>query len=188
MSHTRPDPTPKPDHIRSLRDLAANFVRAIDRTALEFEGTATAELTERVACLVALHELDGSELARMTTKDLRSRVAALQQVRRIMNDYQIEYEVRHMTNGELRKRIEYLRQFNEVKNLDDLSDLEKLPDDVLTAVSEQVSSVLRQRKAKAKAEAKAQAKATPARFPALVQEEDDADVTDIIGDEENEAA
>jgi hypothetical protein len=93
-----------------------------------------------------------------------------------------------MTNGELRKRIEYLRQFNEVKNLDDLSDLEKLPDDVLTAVSEQVSSVLRQRKAKAKAEAKAQAKATPARFPALVQEEDDADVTDIIGDEENEAA
>jgi len=60
MSHKRPDPAPKPDHIRSLRDLAANFVRAIDRTALEFEGTATAELTERVACLVALHDLEGS--------------------------------------------------------------------------------------------------------------------------------
>ena len=48
MTKSKADPAPKPDHIRSLRDLAANFVRAIDGTALEYESVATADLTERV--------------------------------------------------------------------------------------------------------------------------------------------
>jgi hypothetical protein len=55
MRSKNADPAPKPDHIREF--LAASFVRAIDRTALEYEGVATADLAERVACLVALHEL-----------------------------------------------------------------------------------------------------------------------------------
>jgi hypothetical protein len=110
MSHTRPDPAPKPDHIRSLRDLAANFVRAIDRTALEFEAVATTELTERVACLVTLHEIEttNAELTKTPTKLLRERLNLLRQVGRA--EQEVDYSTRQSTNGELRKRIEYLRQ------------------------------------------------------------------------------
>jgi hypothetical protein len=185
---TKTDPALKPDHIRSLRDLAANFVRAIDRTALEFEGAATAELTERVACLVALHEMDRAELATMTTKDLRSRVVAIQQVRKLHGDYNVGYELRNMTNGELKKRIVYLRQFNEVKDADDISSLN---DEAVDALHVQTGEIIRARKAKAKAEAKAKAKvaAFPAapRYPVAVEnEEEDADVTNFI--EETDAA
>ena len=84
MSHVRPGPAPKPDHIRTLRDLAAGFVRAIDRTALEFEAVATSELTERVACLVTLHEMEATnaELTKTPTKLLRERLNLLRQVGR----------------------------------------------------------------------------------------------------------
>ena len=179
MKHTKADPTPKPDHIRSLRDLAANFVRAIDTTSLEFETVATTDLTERVACLTALHEMEGTDLAKMATKDLRSRVVALQQARKHQDN---NWELRSMSNGELKKRIDYLRQFNEVKNLDNLEGLDQLADDVLVTVSDTVEKILRvRRKAKAKAEAEARQARVRAlsadhlRFVRAAAEEEDAE-------------
>src|SRR5208282_191878 len=82
------DPSPKPDHIRSLRDLAANFVRAIDRTALEFESVSTTDLTDRVGCLVALHELETTEpeKSKVPTEQLRSRLSLIRQVARAEHD------------------------------------------------------------------------------------------------------
>lgn len=179
MSHTRPDPAPKPDHIRTLRDLAAGFVRAIDRTALDFEAVATSELTERVACLVALHELEmtDAELTKTPTATLRQRLNLLRQVERANSDGDIDYETRRMTNGELKKRIEYLRQFVEVKGTDDL---EGFTDEALTAINAQSADIIKARKWKAKAEAKAAEARTPFRVVEN-DEEEDADVADIIG-------
>jgi hypothetical protein len=150
---SKPVPTPRPDHIRVLRDLAANFVRSIDRSALEFEGTATADLTERVACLVALRELEETApgLTKMATKELRSRLSLLQQVRRVAADH----IGRYLSNVELKKRIEYLRQFNEVKNADDMSGFS---DEALEALNSKSADIIRARRTQAKADARNAAK------------------------------
>ena len=188
MSHTRPDPTPKPDHIRSLRDLAANFVRAIDRTALEFEGVATTDLTERVTCLVALHDMEGSDLAKVSTEDLRTRLSLIRQTVKAYEG--LHYGDRDMTNGELKKRIAYLRQFAELQDADKL-DLATLPDDVLAAILEQASDVVKDRKAKAKAEARAKARVAEVQSrhgyqpPTLVPVKDEDD--DEVFTEEHDA-
>lgn len=162
----RPDPTPapKPDHIRLLRDQAANFVRAIDRTAFEFEGVASAELSERVASLVTLHELEGSELAKLTTEELRSRASLLRQAQRCQEC--ADYEVRHMTTKELKKRIEYLRQFEAVKTLADISHLN---DEMLVEVMDRV-----EKEAKARSRARKLAAKEVARFPRMAEVEDSA--------------
>jgi hypothetical protein len=149
-------PAPKPDHIRSLRDLAANFVRAIDRTAFEYEGAATADLTERVSCLVALHEFAASEpeQSKTPTADLRSRLNLLRQADNINRNF--DWEIRQMSNAALKKRIEYLRQFADVESADDL---EGFTDETLTNINQQSAEILRARRRKAKAVAKATAEA-----------------------------
>jgi hypothetical protein len=151
---SKPVPAPKPDHIRVLRDLAANFVRSIDRSALEFEGTPTADLTERVACLVALQELEETapELTKIATKELRSRLSLLQQVRRVRADHTTSG---YLSNVELKKRIEYLRQFNEVKNADDMSGFS---DEALEALNSKSADIIRARRTQAKADARNVAK------------------------------
>jgi hypothetical protein len=179
------DPAPKPDHIRALRDLAANFVRAIDRTALEYEGVATADLAERMACLAALHELETTEaeLTKTPTKNLRERLSLLRQVGRAEHDC---YQARFMTNGELKKRIEYLRLFTAAE-----AEFDNLSDERLAEVSREVASTIATRKREAKAAEKAEARARSLRVvsradyaPDAIEEE--ADVSDII--EEDEAA
>ena len=181
------DPAPKPDHIRALRDLAANFVRAIDRTALEYEGVATADLAERVACLVALHELETTEaeLTKTPTKTLRERLSLLRQVGRAEQDCD-DYQARSMTNGELKKRIEYRRLFTAAE-----AEFDNLSDERLAEVSREVASTIATRKREAKAAEKAEARARSLRVvsradyaPDAIEEE--ADVSDII--EEDEAA
>ena len=159
MSHTRPDPAPKPDHIRSLRDLAANFVRAIDRTALEFEAVATTELTERVACLVTLHEIEttNAELTKTPTKLLRERLNLLRQVGRA--EQEVDYSTRQSTNGELRKRIEYLRQVAAAEAAD--ADYKTIADEVLTDINNATANELKARRRAEKAKAKAETKADP---------------------------
>ena len=166
-----PDPAPKPDHIRSLRDLAANFVRALDRTALEYEASATADLSERVACLVALHDIEqnDAELAKTPTDVLRSRLNLLRQVSAKLGDYELGYEVRHMTNGELKRRVEYLRQFAAVK---DAENLEGFTDEVLEALKMYSTDILRERARIARAKAKAEANVE--RFPTTEELEDEA--------------
>jgi len=179
------DPAPKPDHIRTLRDLAANFVRAIDRTALEYEGVATADLAERVACLVALHELETTEaeLTKTPTKTLRERLSLLRQVGRAEHDC---YQARFMTIGELKRRIEYRRLFTAAE-----AEFDNLSDERLAEVSREVASTIATRKREAKAAEKAEAKARSLRVvgkadyaPDAIEEQ--ADVSDII--EEDEAA
>ncbi len=168
-----------------MRDSAANFVRAIDRTALEYEGVATADLAERVACLVALHELETTEaeLTKTPTKTLRERLSLLRQVGRAEHDC---YQARFMTNGELKKRIEYLRLFTAAE-----AEFDNLSDERLAEVSREVASTIATRKREAKAAEKAEARARSLRVvnradyaPDAIEEE--ADVSDII--EEDEAA
>lgn len=175
----RTDPAPKPDHIRSLRDLAANFVRAIDRTALTYEDTATADLSERVASLVALHdfERDYPDLAKVPTGDLRSRINLLRQLEAKYRNNDFGYDDCNMTNGELRKRIEYLHQFAEIKGSDDITGF---TDEALETLKEQSTYILKEREREAKRKARAEAKATR-----LIREaeEGEDDITDIIGDE-----
>lgn len=111
------------DQIKTLRDLAANFVRAIDRTALDYESTPTDELKDRVACLVALHEMEKTEaeLLKMPTETLRKRLNLLRQVAKAEQGN--GYSVWSLSNGELKKRIEYLRLFTVVdREYDSLSD------------------------------------------------------------------
>jgi len=182
------DPAPKPDHIRALRDLAANFVRAIDRTALEYEGVATADLAERVACLVALHELETTEaeLTKTPTKTLRERLSLLRQVGRAEQDCN-DYQARSMTNGELKKRIEYRRLFTAAE-----AEFDNLSDERLAEVSREVASTIATRKREAKAAEKAEARARSLRVVSRAADyapdaiEEEADVSDII--EEDEAA
>jgi hypothetical protein len=159
MSQTRPDPAQKPDHIRTLRDLAAGFVRAIDRTALEFEAVANTELTERVACLVTLHEMEATnaELTNTPTKLLRERLNLLRQVGRA--EQEVNYSTRGSTNGELRKRIEYLRQVVAAKAAD--ADYKTITDKVLTDINNATANELKVRRRAEKAKAKAEANADP---------------------------
>jgi hypothetical protein len=159
MSHTRLDPAPKPDHIRSLRDLAANFARAIDRTALEFEAVATTELTERVACLVTLHDMQATnaELTKAPTKLLRERLNLLRQVGRA--EQEVDYSTRQSTNGELRKRIEYLRQVAAAEAAN--ADYKTIADEVLTDINNATANELKARRRAEKAKAKAEATADP---------------------------
>ena len=159
MSQVRPDPAPKPDQIRTLRDLAAGFVRAIDRTALEFEAVATSELTERVACLVTLHEMEATsaELTKTPTKLLRDRLNLLRQVGRA--EQEVDYSTRRSTNGELRKRIEYLRQVAAAEAAD--ADYKTITDEVLTDINNATANELKARRRAKKAKAKAEAKADP---------------------------
>ncbi len=178
------DPAPKPDHIRALRDLAANFVRAIDRTALEYEGVATADLAERVACLVALHEWETTEaeLTKTPTKTLRERLSLLRQVGRAEHDC---YQARFMTNGELKKRIEYLRLFTAAE-----AEFDNLSDERLAEVSREVASIIATRKREAKVAEKAEARARSLRVVSKADytsdaiEEEEADVSDIIDEDE----
>ena len=192
MAKAKADPAPKPDHIRSLRDLAANFVRAIDRTALEYEGAATSDLTERVACLVALHELANTEaeLAKTPNATLRQRLSLLRQVARA--NPSADWEVRGMTNGELKKRVEYLERLTAAETAAAKADFDNLPDEILAAIHSEAAEIIRERAriAKAQAKAKAQNDARVARYQAKQDpaadetEEEDADVSEIIGDEE----
>lgn len=159
MSHVRPGPAPKPDHIRTLRDLAAGFVRAIDRTALEFEAVATSELTERVACLVTLHEMEATnaEVTKTPTKLLRERLNLLRQVGRA--EQEVDYSTRRSTNGELRKRIEYLRQVAAAEAAG--ADYKTITDEVLTDINNATANELKARRSAEKAKAKAEAKTDP---------------------------
>ena len=159
MSHIRPNLAPKPDHIRTLRDLAAAFVRAIDRTALEFEAVATSELTERVACLVTLHEMEATdaELTKTPTKLLRERLNLLRQVGRA--EQEVDYSTRPSTNGELRKRIEYLRQVAAAEAAD--ANYKTIADEVLIDINNATANELRARRRAEKATAKATVKADP---------------------------
>lgn len=181
----RPDPAPKPDHIRSLRDLAANFVRAIDRTALTYEDTATADLSERVASLVALHDFEQNypDLAKTPTGDLRSRVSLLRQLEAKYRQGNLGYDDCNMTNGELRKRIEYLRQFAEVKGSDDITGF---TDEALETIKEQSTYLLKERTRKREREereARRKARAEAARDTRFIREDDEeTDVTDLIED------
>lgn len=159
MSHKRPDPAPKPDHIRSLRDLAANFVRAIDRTALEFEAVATTELTERVACLVTLQEMEATnaERTKTPTKILRERLNLLRQVGRA--EQEVDYSTRQSTNGELRKRIEYLRQVAAAEVTP--ADYKTIADEALIDINNATANELKARRRAERGKAKAEAKGSP---------------------------
>jgi hypothetical protein len=163
-----------------MRDLAANFVRAIDRTALDYEGVATAELADRTACLVALHEMEGTEaeLAKTPTADLRQRLNLIRQVVRASQD--LDWEVRRFTNGELKKRIEYVRLFTAAE-----TDFGNLSDERLNQIDRNVRNILRDREREAKAEAKAQARVAKLyRPPVPTVVYDEADDPVIGGDVE----
>jgi hypothetical protein len=168
MTKSKADPAPKPDHIRSLRDLAANFVRAIDGTALEYESVATADLTERVACLVALHDMEKTEaeLSKTPTADLRQRLNLLRQVSRTAQDCN-DWSARHMSNGELKKRIEYYRLFIAAD-----ADFDALTDERLEEVHRKSGDIIRDRARAAKFRAKADAKAEALRTRLQVVEEE----------------
>jgi hypothetical protein len=168
MTKSKADPAPKPDHIRSLRDLAANFVRAIDGTALEYESVATADLTERVACLVALHDMEKTEaeLSKTPNADLRQRLNLLRQVSRTAQDCN-DWSARHMSNGELKKRIEYYRLFIAAD-----ADFDALTDERLEEVHRKSGDIIRDRARAAKFRAKADAKAEALRTRLQVVEEE----------------
>jgi len=140
------------DQIKTLRDLAANFVRAIDRTALDYESTPTDELKDRVACLVALHEMEKTEaeLLKTPTEILRKRLNLLRQVAKAEQGNR--YSVWSLSNGELKKRIEYLRLFTVVDR-----EYDSLSDETLVSIRDEAANILRARNQLAKAQAKAQA-------------------------------
>jgi hypothetical protein len=195
MSKRKEVPEPKPDHIRSLRDLAANFVRAIDRTALEYEGTATAELTERVACLVKLDQVQTTdpELAKTPTADLRQRVSLLRQVAQASADS--DWETRQMTNGELKKRIEHIRNHDEAARQSVAVEaqvtaaIQKTADELGPLDLETLETLLDRVKYAVKVCKKAQAKVAKAAPSLRVVADDDDEETneDVIGDEEEAA-
>ncbi len=167
------DPSPKPDHIRALRDLAANFVRAIDRTALEFESVSTSDLSDRVASLVALHELETTEAEKSTlpTEQLRSRVSLIRQV--VKGSHDLPYGIRDMSNGELKKRIAYLQQYTEAIKSEKtvLGWLTDLDDELLNDIDAEARAILKARKR----EARNAAKVTALRDHYAAAREDPAD-------------
>ncbi len=162
------DPSPKPDVIRGLRDLAANFVRAIDRTALEFESGSTSDLTDRVACLVALHDLEQTEAekSKLPTDTLRSRLNLIRQVARA--EHELPYSERDYSNGELKKRIEYFRQLAAV--VAEPETISELPDEALEAINALTGKAI---KARERAARQAERNARVTRFPRPVDDEDD---------------
>jgi len=192
MKKTKADPAPKPDHIRSLRDLAANFVRAIDATSLEFEAVATVDLTERVACLTALHEMpETAEWMKMETKQLRSRLTLFRQVRAMESDFAF-YRTRDMTNGELKKRVEYLRLLT-VAN----ADVSKVSNETLTDLAEEAKGIVKKREREAAAEARRivrvvdmgeRARALSASHTRFVAPVSDMETCDDVAEEDDESA
>jgi hypothetical protein len=130
-------------------------------------------------------ETTEAELMKTPTKTLRERLSLLRQVSRAEQDCN-DYQARSMTNGELKKRIEYRRLFTAAE-----AEFDNLSDERLAEVSREVGSIIATRKREAKAAEKAEAKARSLRVvgradyaPDAVEEE--ADVSDII--EEDEAA
>ena len=192
MKKNQADPAPKPDHIRALRDLAANFVRAIDATALEFEAVATADLVERVACLTAINAMPEAEKwMAMETKQLRSRLTLFRQVRAMEGDYTF-YQTRNMTNGELKKRVEYLRLLT-VAN----ADVSKVSNETLTDMAEEAKGIVKKREREAAAEARRivrvvdmgeRARALSASHTRFVAPVSDMETCDDVAEEDDESA
>jgi hypothetical protein len=71
--------------VRNLRDVCANFVRAIDATALDYEATGDADLFDRAAALLRIHEIEKErpELAIVPTEELSERVRLIRQIEKI---------------------------------------------------------------------------------------------------------
>jgi hypothetical protein len=169
--------TTKPDPIRKLRDLAANFARAIDRTALDYEDVVTADLTERVACRFALDNFDQAnpELVETPSAELRQRLNLLRQVVKANQD--ADWNVTQLSNHALKKRVELLPRVTAteaaIKEAKEKSaeDLASLDDDALELLAKRVAQADKARK-------RAKKKATPQVFRAV--ENFDADE----GDEE----
>jgi hypothetical protein len=128
-------------------------------------------------------ETTEAELTKTPTKTLRERLSLLRQVGRTEHH---SYQARFTTNGELKKRIEYLRLFTAAE-----AEFDNLSDERLAEVSREVANSIATRKREAKAAEKAEARARSVRVasgadytPDAIEEE--ADASDII--EEDEAA
>jgi hypothetical protein len=181
--------------IRTIRDLAANFVRAIDQTAFDTEATDTDDLASRCAALMGLHKFNSEnpELAKLSNEELGERVRLIGQVRRAWNsggDSRSDF----LWSGsikELRGVLRDLKAEAELQQIVKAGKFDELEDDQLTEIIEQARKVQKDRERimrKAIKQAGVFRDSPVTNVAALNGRGGPRPVTEIFGDEEHDDA
>ena len=152
MTKTKTESQTKPEYLKALRDAAAVFVHAIDRTQFEYGDAATSELKERAECLIALNDLEKTEpeMVKTPTEVLRKRVNLLGQVNKAQ--HAADYGIRELSNHALEKRIGLL-------TLAARLEFGNFTDEQLDELGAEIANNMRTRNRLAAAQAKAEARA-----------------------------